>query len=142
MVLDEAAAETLDAAVGERPSGARVAGVRTGLGYHGADGDGGPAIEANGGGPSRFFYTGKATSAEREGSRHPTVKPLDLMRWLVRMVCPPGGTVLDPFAGSGTTGLACRQEGFRAILIEREAEYLEDIARRLRQLSLFGGSDG
>jgi DNA modification methylase len=59
---------------------------------------------------------------------HPTVKPIDLMRWLCRLVTPPGGTVLDPFAGSGTTGIACQLEGLNFIGIEREADYA-DIAR-------------
>ncbi|MBI3936729.1 MAG: site-specific DNA-methyltransferase [Betaproteobacteria bacterium] len=56
---------------------------------------------------------------------HPTVKPTDLMRWLVRLVTPPGGLVLDPFMGSGSTGKACSIEGFRFLGIEREAEYVE-----------------
>jgi site-specific DNA-methyltransferase (adenine-specific) len=55
---------------------------------------------------------------------HPTVKPLALMRWLVRLVTPPDGMVLDPFTGSGTTGCACAVEGFDFIGIEREAEYV------------------
>ena len=59
---------------------------------------------------------------------HPTVKPITLMRWLARLVTPPGGTVLDPFTGSGTTGCACPYEGFRFVGIERELEYAE-IAR-------------
>jgi len=80
---------------------------------------------------SRLFYTAKASTAERCGSKHPTVKPLDLMCWLVRMVTPPGGTVLDPFAGSGTTLEAAITEGFRAIGIEQQAEYLADIENRL-----------
>jgi hypothetical protein len=54
----------------------------------------------------------------------PTVKPLDVMRWLVRLVTPPGGLVLDPFAGSGTTGCAAVLEGFRFLGVEREAEYV------------------
>ncbi len=73
---------------------------------------------------------------------HPTVKPLDLMRWLVRLVTPPGGVVLDPFAGSGTTGEACLVEGFRCVLIEREADYLPLIRARLSkpiQPDIFGG---
>lgn len=87
-------------------------------------------------GASRFFYTAKASSAEREledGSRstHPTMKPTDLMRWLVRLVTPPGGTVLDPFAGSGTTGVACAEEGFDFIGVEREAEYHAIAVKRL-----------
>ncbi len=80
---------------------------------------------------SRFFYTAKADAHDRWGSKHPTVKPIDLMRWLVRLVTPPGGTVLDPFAGSGTTGIAAMAEGFDCILIEREEEYLADIRERL-----------
>jgi DNA modification methylase len=83
------------------------------------------------GSAARFFYTAKADAEDRLGSKHPTVKPLDLMQWLVRLVTPKGGTVLDPFAGTGTTGEAAWREGMRAILIEREAEYREDIARRM-----------
>jgi len=74
---------------------------------------------------------------------HPTVKPLDLMRWLVRLVTPPGGTVLEPFAGSGTTAEACVIEGFKCIAIEREADYLPLIVQRLTkpiQPDLFGGT--
>ena len=77
-----------------------------------------------GGGASRFFYCAKASKAERgEGNAHPTVKPLALMRWLVRMVTPPGGLVVDPFAGSGSTLLAARAEGFDALGFEREPSY-------------------
>ena len=56
---------------------------------------------------------------------HPTVKPIALMRWLVRLVTPPGGVVLDPFAGSGTTGCACALEGFEFVGVEREPEYVD-----------------
>jgi site-specific DNA-methyltransferase (adenine-specific) len=87
------------------------------------------------GSAARFFYTSKADSEDRLGSKHPTVKPVDLMAYLCRLVCPPGGTVLDPFAGSGTTGMACMREGFDCILIEREAEYIADIKRRLAHVS-------
>lgn len=83
------------------------------------------------GSAARFFYSSKADATDRLGSKHPTVKPTDLMRWLVRLVTPPGGTVLDPFAGSGSTGVACIAEGFDAILIEREEEYVADIRRRI-----------
>lgn len=62
---------------------------------------------------------------------HPTVKPVDLMRHLVRLVTPPGGIVLDPFLGSGTTGIACEMEGFEWIGIEREAEYVAIAEARL-----------
>ncbi|CAB4949656.1 unannotated protein [freshwater metagenome] len=70
-------------------------------------------------------------SEDRIGSRHPTIKPLDLMQYLVRLVTPPGGLVLDPFAGTGTTGEAAIREGMRAILIEMEAESQANIARRM-----------
>jgi DNA modification methylase len=84
------------------------------------------------GSAARFFYTAKADANDRIGSKHPTVKPVDLMRWLCRLVTPPGGTILDPFAGTGTTGEAAFYEGFNAILIEREAEYVADIERRMK----------
>lgn len=90
-----------------------------------------PAFHADSGSASRFFYSAKADADDRLGSGHPTVKPVDLMQWLVRLVTPPGGTVLDCFAGTGTTGAAAWREGFRAVLIEREPEHLDDIARRL-----------
>ena len=80
---------------------------------------------------------------QRDYTAHPTVKPLDLMRWLVRLVTPPGGVVLDPFVGSGTTAEACVIEGFRCIAIEREADYLPLIVQRLTkpiQPDLFGGT--
>jgi len=80
---------------------------------------------------SRFYYAAKAGKQDRAGSRHPTVKPISLMRWLIRLVTPPGGTVLDCFAGSGTTGEAARLEGVNCVLIEREIEYLADIRWRL-----------
>lgn len=62
---------------------------------------------------------------------HPTVKPTDLMRYLCRLVTPPGGIVLDPFMGSGSTGKASKLEGFQFIGIEREAEYLEIAKARI-----------
>ena len=83
---------------------------------------------------SRFFYSAKASKADRYNSKHPTVKPVALMQWLVRMVTPKGGTVLDPFAGSGTTLQAAALEGFAAIGIEKEAEYVADIKNRMDQM--------
>jgi site-specific DNA-methyltransferase (adenine-specific) len=90
------------------------------------------------GGASRFFpvfrYEAKAPTDERpnvDGVQHPTVKPLDLMRWLVRLVTPKDGTILEPFAGSGTTLEAALLEGFNVIGIEREAEYLPLIEARI-----------
>ena len=94
-----------------------------------------------GGGASRFFYTAKASRQDRNTSgadnTHPTVKPTELMRWLIRLVTPPSGIILDPFAGSGSTGVAARAENIRCILIEREPEYLEIIRNRLAQQNLF-----
>ena len=78
---------------------------------------------------ARFFYCAKASKADRgTDNQHPTVKPTDLMRYLCRLVTPPGGIVLDPFMGSGSTGKAALLEGFQFIGIEREQQYL-DIAR-------------
>lgn len=100
----------------------------TGMGYHGADGERGAWTSGDTGGASRFFpvfrYQAKAPASERprlaDGTAWPTVKPLALMRWLVRLVTPPGGTVLDPFAGSGTTLEAARLEGLPATGVERD----------------------
>ena len=83
------------------------------------------------GSAARFFYSSKADADDRIGSKHPTVKPVDLIAYLCRLITPPGGTVLDCFAGTGTTGEAAWREGFKAILIEREPEYQADIARRM-----------
>lgn len=91
----------------------------------------GSTFRGDSGSASRFFYCAKATAEDRAGSEHPTVKPIALMCWLVRMICPPGGLVLDPFAGSGTTAAAALAEGSQALLIEREEQYVRDICRRL-----------
>jgi DNA modification methylase len=85
---------------------------------------------------ARFYYSAKASAADRDGSRHPTVKPQGLMRYLVKMITPPGGTVLDCFAGSGSTGVAALAEGFSTILCEREDEYVADIVRRIPQIKV------
>ncbi len=91
------------------------------------------------GSAARFFYTAKASKTERnaglsEGTTniHPTVKPLALMKYLVRLVTPPDGLILDPFAGSGTTLLAAQAEGFQAAGIEVDEEYCEIAAARLQ----------
>ncbi len=86
------------------------------------------------GGVSRFFYVAKVSRNERgEGNDHPTVKPITLMRYLVRLATPPGGIVLDPFAGSGTTGIACLLEGFNPILIEKDPHSCEIAERRIKE---------
>ena len=92
---------------------------------------------------SRFYpcfrYQGKAPQRERpQGeAEHVTVKPLELIRWLVRLVTPLEGLVLDHFAGTGTTGEACSKEGMSYVLIEKEADYIPLIHDRLSQPSLF-----
>lgn len=103
----------------------------------------GPRANAGGlgdrGGASRYFptfrYEAKAPASERpkllDGTAWPTVKPVALMRWLVRLVTPPNGVVLDPFAGSGTTAEACIVEGFRCILIDQDPVAAELIKARL-----------
>lgn len=89
----------------------------------------------NGGSAARFFYTTKADKADRADSKHPTVKPVDLIEWLVRLVTPPGGHVLDCFAGSGTIGEACMKLGFDCTLIERDEQYAKDIQHRINRWS-------
>jgi len=92
-----------------------------------------------GGSAARFFhnfhadpviYQSKAGKADRAGGTHPTVKPIALMQYLIRHITPPGGTVLDPFAGSGTTGEAAKREGFDCILMEAEPDYVEFLNSR------------
>lgn len=86
------------------------------------------------GSAARFFYTAKASRSERdEGNNHPTVKPLDLMKYLIQLVTPPGGIVLDPFMGSGSTLIAARGLGFHAIGIEIEEQYCELAVKRLQE---------
>ena len=93
---------------------------------------------------SRDFYTAKTNQAERNAGAnktHPTVKPLELMKYLVRLVTPKNGLVLDPFMGSGSTGMAAREEDFQFIGIEKEEEYYEIAKARIKnvkpQLKLF-----
>jgi site-specific DNA-methyltransferase (adenine-specific) len=145
VALDEDAAAMLDAQTGDVGGGNGRPIVAGDFGKNGVYGKATGAVTASyadSGGASRFFYTAKASRADRTtggvaNNTHPTVKPTDLMRWLVRLVTPPGGVVMDPFAGSGTTLVAARAEGVRAIGIEREEEYAQIIADRLSQLSLF-----
>lgn len=89
------------------------------------------------GGASRFFYCAKPSKRERnaglEGlvNAHPTVKSLKLMQYLITMITPPGGTIIDPFMGSGSTGVAAKKAGFGFIGIERETDYLEIAQKRI-----------
>jgi hypothetical protein len=139
VAFDESQARALDEQSGELQIGSRSAGeygIAAGSGCYGEFGSGEmPAICGSSGGASRFFYVAKPSTAEKtegmdpdEVAFHPTTKPVELMRWIVRLCKMPEGThVLDPFAGSGTTGIACQMEGVDCTLIEREREYLETI---------------
>lgn len=154
VVLDKHQAEALDRQTGVLHSGTMRAGTerqpRAGGTIYGADTRTFTPADTYGdsGGASRFFpvfrYEAKAPTSERpntDGVQHPTVKPLELMRWLVRLVTPVGAVVLEPFAGSGTTAEACVLEDRQCIAIEREADYLPLIVSRLQkplQQGLFG----
>jgi site-specific DNA-methyltransferase (adenine-specific) len=182
VLLDPEAGAMLDEQSGEQKSGTAIQRNGGGRalfgGIAGNEGDG-PAPDAgygDSGGASRFFYTAKASRAERNAGLevdvpndrfrtricegcgknvpaqgacgcdapirweaaqptrnvHPTVKPIALMRWLCRLVTPPGGTILDPFAGSGTTGCAAVLEGFEFVGTEREAEYVALAEARIK----------
>lgn len=150
VVLDESQAVELDRQAPDtggsgRSSGPSLYGASESSAAYGARAGVGDGYEpkfygGEKGGASRMFptfrYEAKAPTSERpvvDGVAHPTVKPLDLMRWLVRLVTPKGGTVLEPFAGSGTTVEACIREGFDVVAIEREAEYLPLIEKRIRK---------
>ena len=90
-------------------------------------------FEANSGSAARFFYCAKSSTEERgEGNNHPTVKPIALMQWLVRLVTPKGGTVLDPFSGSGSTLIAADMEQMNAIGCELSPEYAAIAEKRIR----------
>lgn len=129
LVLDQEAAVQLDAQAGERggwfKEDTTADGRATATGFQ--EGDGSRRLSyGDSGGASRFFYCAKASKADRgDGNTHPTVKPVELMRWLVRLVKGPGeNLILDPFGGSGTTGVACLLEDVPFLLIEREAAYV------------------
>lgn len=138
VVLSEDQAEELDRQSGDRKDGVAVRhrGVKAGM-YGPAKAVGTEDLGYGGGGASRFFYVPKADSNERltlpDGLQHSTVKPLTLMRYLVRLVTPPGGTVLEPFSGSGTTVEAAVLEGFRCVAIEIGAEYLPFTVQRINR---------
>ena len=139
VILDESQAAALDEQSGTLTSGkpgSSIRGARSEASVCYADMAAGSPLTGFGdsGGASRFFYVAKADTNQRprtDDTAHPTVKPLDLMRWLVRLITPPNGLVLDPFAGSGTTAEACIIEGFHCVTIEREQDYLPLIVQRL-----------
>ena len=141
VVLDEEAGEILDEQSGEKKAGkykktgkrnSKVGTLRS-MNAFDQSVKNAPDNYGDGGGASRFFYCAKAGKKDRgEGNDHPTVKPQSLMRWLVRLTSTPtGGLVLDPFMGSGSTGVACRAEGRQFCGIELDEHYIEIAARRL-----------
>lgn len=113
-----------------------------GMGGIWSDGNGKPCGPQHGdsGSAARFFYSAKAGPLDRIGTSHATVKPVDTMRWLARLVTPKGGHILEPFAGSGTTGIAAMAEGFDCTMIELLAEHCADIERKLAYLRGEGAS--
>lgn len=138
LLIDEVAASLLDQQSGTLKSGANPA--RRGSAefkncYGEFKGQESCTVHrgANSGGASRFFYCSKAPKNERCGSLHPTVKPLDLMRYLCRLVTPPGGLILDPFLGSGTTAVAAVHEGFHYLGFEINPSYCADAERRIAE---------
>lgn len=145
IILDEKAAEMLDEQSGELKTNSTGKGNNVN-GSKNINIGGGitPAgIKSETGGASRFFYVAKASKRERnegldvengETNFHPTVKPIKLMQYLTRLVTPKDGTVLDPFMGSGTTGIACKKEGFDFVGIELSQEYFEIAEKRLASL--------
>ena len=91
------------------------------------------------GSAARFFYCPKASKKEKgKDNIHPTVKPIELMKYLVKLVTPKGALVLDPFMGSGTTGVAAIEVGCRFLGIEKEKEYFDIAERRLKDAKLAG----
>ena len=151
VLLDEHAAKEMDKQSGVSVSRAGNRGLQTSGQHGGLAGDemnlkpGTDYVRghSDSGGASRFFpafkYQAKAPKKERpviereDGSKiqHPTVKPLALLEWLVTLITPPGGVVLDPFAGSGTTLQAALNKGFTPIGIEQDADYIKLIEKRL-----------
>jgi hypothetical protein len=141
LVIDEATAEELDKQSGiSKPKAGRTGkvGGQQGLYENGHKADYVSTwVEDFGGGASRFFYVARARNTDRnEGlgiiNKHPTVKPTALMQYLIRLVTPANGVVLDPFAGSGSTGKAAILENKHFIGIELTAEYLPIIEGRLQ----------
>lgn len=122
-----------------QPIGIRAGGQGNAYGHF----EGGIPVTGFGdkGSAARFFYCAKAAKSERnrnhngdDKNHHPTVKPVALMQYLCRLITPPNGIVLDPFSGSGSTGIAALIEGFRYIGIDLDAEYIEITKRRLKEL--------
>lgn len=139
IILDESSAQLLDEQTGELkgPWGKESVGKKDNAIFGNAKSSNiGKNYSGETGGASRFFYVAKASKRERgEGNNHPTVKPIKLMEYLIKLVTPPQGTVLDPFMGSGTTGVAAKKLGFNFIGIELNEEYLEIAKKRMESIN-------
>jgi DNA modification methylase len=111
----------------------QVNGGGKGANLYGSSARGGTTdFQASEGSAARFFYSAKVSRKERgENNNHPTVKPQELMKYLIRMVTPDGGIVLDPFMGSGSTGMAAKDLGFDFIGIELDPDYIEIAKNRI-----------
>lgn len=140
VMLDEAAAEMLDGQSGVLKSGAINAGGSSGTNFsiNGVLGKRPPhprAVAPSTGGASRFFYVAKTSKREKnagcEVNNHLTVKPIKLMEYLITLITPPNGIVLDPFMGSGSTGVAAKRLNRKFIGIEMNAEYMEIAKKRI-----------
>jgi len=96
------------------------------------------ALYSDSGSAARFFYCPKVSKSERNAgcdNKHPTVKPIDLMRYLCKLITPPGGIVLDPFMGSGSTGCAALLDGFKFIGMELDVEYFKIAESRINHFN-------
>ncbi len=139
VLFDEDAAEMLDEQSGEvRSAGAKSntqqTNSNTDLKFMGkATGIVGVNNYSDKGGASRFFYVAKASKSDRgTGNNHPTVKPIKLMQYLIKLVTPPNGTVLDPFMGSGSTGVAATSLGFAFVGCEMNEDYFKIAEKRIK----------
>lgn len=131
LVLDEEAAEMLDEQSGQLSQCGGPKKTTHDAGMFGI-GTPGTVYYENSRGASRFFYVAKASKSDKgSDNTHPTVKSTKLMEYLIKLITPPGGTVLDPFMGSGSTGVAAKRLEFGFIGIEKEAEYMKIAKERL-----------
>jgi len=139
VILDEEAGRLIDEQSGNVGGDSRTSKPTYNKGFWGnADSKESNSLYNDKGGASRFFYCAKSSKSERNlggiKNIHPTVKSLKLMQYLVRLVTPPKGIVLDPFIGSGTTAMACKKEGFNYIGIEQDADYCKIAEARIKAI--------
>lgn len=137
IILDEEAGKMLDEQVSKTMNMPSAGNKKSKLAnpessMFGISGEGNPDYYKDSGGASRFFYCAKVSKSERGvDNKHPTVKPIKLMEYLCKLITPPKGIVLDPFMGSGTTGIAAKNLGFDFIGIELDKDYFEIAEKRI-----------